>query len=212
MLERPTAIDPLTLPDHAYLTPQDECFYFGEYSARRGYTHSDTNSLILNLKKPVSRRGMTDYHYKDEAIAQVATAILRFVDVGSVTFVPIPPSKSRTDPAYDDRLIRILAACQRQNAQVDYRELLTQTESTTAAHDGTRPRPDQLESIYRVQPVETPLRGTVVLLDDVLTTGCHYVAARNSLQRFFPGQRIMGLFVARRVPEADDIEDLFEKP
>jgi hypothetical protein len=45
------------------------------------------------------------------------------------------------------------------------------------------------------------------LFDDVLTTGAHYRAAAAVLQRAFPEVRIIGLFIARRVPEAVDIED-----
>jgi len=45
------------------------------------------------------------------------------------------------------------------------------------------------------------------LFDDVLTTGAHYRAASAVLQQAFPGVRIIGVFIARRVPEATDIED-----
>jgi predicted amidophosphoribosyltransferase len=45
------------------------------------------------------------------------------------------------------------------------------------------------------------------VVDDVITTGAHYVAMRNVLRREFLGTKIVGLFIARRVPEAVDIED-----
>ena len=45
------------------------------------------------------------------------------------------------------------------------------------------------------------------LFDDVLTTGAHFRAASAVLKQSFPGVRIVGLFIARRVPEAADIED-----
>jgi hypothetical protein len=45
------------------------------------------------------------------------------------------------------------------------------------------------------------------VVDDVVTTGAHFVAMRNMLGREFPDTKIVGLFIARRVPEAADIED-----
>jgi hypothetical protein len=41
----------------------------------------------------------------------------------------------------------------------------------------------------------------------MLTTGAHYRAASSVLKRAYPGVRVIGLFIARRVPEAADIED-----
>jgi len=41
----------------------------------------------------------------------------------------------------------------------------------------------------------------------VLTTGAHFGAASNVLQRTSPGVRVIGVFIARRVPEAADVED-----
>jgi adenine/guanine phosphoribosyltransferase-like PRPP-binding protein len=45
------------------------------------------------------------------------------------------------------------------------------------------------------------------VVDDLITTGAHFVAVRNMLRREFPDIKIVGLFIARRVPEAIDIED-----
>ena len=49
-------IDDLSRFDHKYLTPNDRCFFFGEYAPRLGYEGSKTNDLILNFKKPPDRR------------------------------------------------------------------------------------------------------------------------------------------------------------
>jgi hypothetical protein len=45
------------------------------------------------------------------------------------------------------------------------------------------------------------------VVDDLVTTGAHFVAMSNMLGRQFPGAKIVGLFIARRVPEAVDVED-----
>lgn len=41
----------------------------------------------------------------------------------------------------------------------------------------------------------------------MLTTGAHYRAAHTVLQQAFPGARTIGLFIARRVPEAVDFSE-----
>jgi hypothetical protein len=45
-----TRIDDLTRDDHNHLLPEDECLFFGDYTARKGWAHSATNQLILNFK------------------------------------------------------------------------------------------------------------------------------------------------------------------
>ena len=106
-----TKIDELNLADHYYLEPADECYFIGEYTAGRGYAHSATNQLIYNLKKSVDRRGLAEYRFKEEAIAQAGYALSQFLNptfIQNGTFVPIPPSKSRDDPLYDDRISRVI--------------------------------------------------------------------------------------------------------
>ena len=48
---RLTEIDDLARPDHWYLTPEDDCYFLGEYTARKGFVFSATNQLVLNFKK-----------------------------------------------------------------------------------------------------------------------------------------------------------------
>jgi predicted amidophosphoribosyltransferase len=48
----------------------------------------------------------------------------------------------------------------------------------------------------------------IALFDDVLTTGCHFRAAKSILEKSFHEVEIIGLFIARRAPETMEIEDL----
>lgn len=213
MLERLSLVDELSRADHYYLSDQDHCYYYGEYTAgkgRKSYAHSPTNQLIANLKKPVDRRGLPEWRYKGEAIDRIARAIARDVRVEQVTFIPVPPSKAREHPEYDDRVFQILARCRELRPETDFRELITQTQTTVAAHEtGDRPTPAELEAIYTVNQIgNAPLREYVIVLDDVLTTGCHFVAIRNTLLRVYPAQHIAGIFVARRVPEAPSFGEI----
>ena len=88
---------------------------------------------------------------------------------------------------------------------MDVRELIIQSQSTDAAHESlARPSPEQIQAGYRVDEALTAPEPTIVaIVDDVLTTGAHFRAASVVLAQRFPAVQIMGLFVARRVPDAD---------
>jgi hypothetical protein len=151
--ERLTKVDDLTRPDHFFLTPDDACYFLGEYTARKGYAFSATNQLILNFKKTLDKRGTAQWRYKDRAIGETATAFRTALTGGlldRITLVPIPPSKAKGDPLYDDRLVRMLDAI-RPQPRLDIRELILQRVSTAAVHgQANRPRPDEIQANYAI--------------------------------------------------------------
>jgi len=209
--DRLTRVDDLTRPDHAYLTADDVCYFIGEYTARRGYAYSPTNHLIFNFKKPVDRRGRPEWRYKKQAIRAAARAFRHALHpeaLDRLTFVPIPPSKARGDPLYDDRLTRMLRNI-RPAPLLDIRELVVQTQSTEAAHGrDVRPRPEEIASLYRLDEALTkPMPRIVALVDDLLTTGAHFRAAKSVVSAQFPDVALIGLFIARRAPDTTDLED-----
>ena len=168
-----TAIDDLTRRDHYHLTDADRCFFLGEYTSGAGFGH--TNSLIGNFKKPVDRRGRPEWHYKEQAIARVAMGFrVAFPEhaLERLTLVPIPPSKARGHPLYDDRMVQMLRRI-RAYPPLDVRELIVQTRSMQAAHEGSeRPSPQDLEAAYELEPaLLTPAPQLLVVVDDMLTTG-----------------------------------------
>jgi hypothetical protein len=207
---RLTKIDELTRGDHTYLAPEDICFYLGEYSARKGFAHSATNSLIINLKKPMRLRGSAQWRWKEKAVQDAADALkhaLSGTDLNGITFVPIPPSKAKTDPAYDDRMCRVLAQL---GAGLDIRELVTLKASMMAAHESEdRLRPDELaQHLALDETVCQPPPSRIVIFDDVLTTGCHFRAVRSVLHQRFPEAKFLGIFLARRVPQSLEFEPI----
>jgi hypothetical protein len=213
--QRLTKIDELARPDHHYLAAEDVCYFLGEYTARKGYAFSVTNNLILNFKKKMDRRGKPEWPYKAVAIQRAAAALRASLKDNArqkLTFVPIPPSKAKSDPLYDDRLVQMLRGIW-PGQPIDIRELVIQPASSDAVHDREeRPTPAELEARYVVDQalVAPPPQETIAVVDDVLTTGSHFVAVRNKLRQVFPTANIVGLFIARRVPEAVDLEDFDE--
>ena len=199
-------IDELLLPDHHYLNRDDECFFLGEYTARQGFRFSDTNQLIYNLKKGVERKPLGDYRYKLEAINQVAEYIASISNISEWTVIPVPPSKSKDDPLYDDRLVKILEVAKSINPKVDYRELVTQAGSYRASHlaDGNRQKPEDLALRYRIDDALIGGLRNIIIFDDVLTAGSHFAAMKNFISDNVPDKRVVGLFVARTTRGSDN--------
>jgi hypothetical protein len=209
---RLTKIDDLARPDHYYLTAEDDCYFLGEYTARKGYAFSPTNQLILNFKKPVNVRGTPQWNYKERAIGDIAAEFRTALNgewLDTATLVPVPPSKAKTDPLYDDRLLRMLRAIRPQPGP-DIRELIVQRANMAAAHEQmNRPKPDDIAANYAIdEQFRNPTPQIIGLFDDVLAAGAHFRAASNILKAAYPGVRIIGLFVARRVPEAVDWDEI----
>ncbi len=215
--DRFTEIDDLTREDHCYLRANDKCVFLGEYTAKMGFAHSKTNQLIFNFKKPMDRKGQPEWKYKRRSIQMAAQSLFKAfgnADLREYTFVPVPPSKARNDPMFDDRMMTMLnmvseKVFQSKGYRLDIRELVVQMKSTTAAHDtNMRLKPEELAQLYAVQQnLLEGIQSNIVICDDVLTTGCHFRAMEMEIKSAVSGATIIGLFLARCTPEAIDISD-----
>lgn len=211
-LIRLTEIDETNIGDHARLTAEDACLYLFEYTSGKNYAFSATNSLISNLKKKPSSSSDNELYYKGKAISAAnLRQALNPAWLDTATLVPVPPSKAVDHPDYDRRIERI-ARLIRPN--LDVRPLVTQRESTVAAHEaqpGERVTVDQLLELYEIdEALAAPTPTSIGVLDDVLTAGTHFKAMQQVLGTRFPGVPIIGLFIARRVFPPDHVADAFE--
>jgi hypothetical protein len=209
---RLSKIDDLTRPDHFFLKPEDQCFYLGEYTARKGFQFSETNKLIYNLKKPMDRKGKPGWSYKAKAIEEAghllreATQTVSPTWLSTATLVPIPPSKIKGDPEYDDRVAGVLRSLA-SGIQVDICELVLQHQNMPAAHGSdVRPRlPELIANYFIDEKVAEPMPRVIGIVDDVLTTGAHFKAVQQVLRSRFPSIPSYGIFLARRTPDTSDI-------
>ena len=178
--QRFTEIDALTRPDHYYLNEDDYCLYLGEYTARAGFSHSQTNQHIFNIKAPIRCRGTGRWRWKEQSMSIAARALRAALGkkIGQFTFVPVPPSKSKSDAEYDDRMIRILTQMGK-GFDVDIREMIEQDRNMVPSHeaqqDGIARTPiDDLDDAYSIDNAQCgPTRRYLAVVDDVLTTGAH---------------------------------------
>ena len=218
---RLSLIGDLERPDHVHLPADAVCYFWGEYTPYPNtgglkWNFSPTNRLISNLKKKMDVRGTGQWTYKVAAINQVATAFAAMYNwpvllAMNVAFIPIPPSKARTDPMYDPRMLEILnKMAASQKVQLDIRDCLSSDGRYAASHEtDDRPTPEQLYDALTFSPQEGKpgvRPGLIFLYDDMLTTGAHFVAASRKLREIFPGVSIFGNFGSRRLlPKAEDV-------
>ncbi len=187
------------------MTEEDDCFFLREYTSRVGFSFGGTNSLISNLKKKMDRRDRPEWKHKERAIIQCAEEMsdaLRDEWLERATLVPIPPSKSRDDPMYDDRMVRICNHIQA-GVEVDVREIVYQEGSLEADHEQhevPRRTIGEIAASYRIdenllaEPIEF-----IGIVDDVLTNGRHFQAMKRVLATRLPNVPVQGIFIARRV-------------
>lgn len=205
-----TRIDELTRGEHYYLEQDDACYFFGEYTSRKGYSFSETNQLIANFKKPLSTKGTPQWPHKLSAIAKIGQLYRKLKlpnDGDGIVLVPAPPSKARSDSLYDDRMYQALeqARC------FDVRKLVVQTRTRLPSHacgSGERPRISDLLSLYEIdESLTDPTPKGIFICDDVLTNGTTFKSMQSILRSRFPKALIGGIFVARRALGADDSDD-----
>lgn len=191
-------IDDTNRHDHYYLDEEDECYYLYEYTAGAGWSGGATNQLIHNLQK---KKGDGGYHYKARAIAQCANDFSQAMNekwLAGATLVPVPPSKNKADPLFDDRMVQVCRGIGSPGPS-DVREVVQQINSTDTFKGGHRQSPAELQANYQIVLNELAQASpTIGVIDDVLTTGSHFKAVKAKIVAERPQAKIVGFFVARR--------------
>lgn len=198
-------IDESILQEHSRLEPTDYCYFLGEYASGQGFKFSEMNQVVNNLKKPIDRKHLPEWHFKEQAILKIAYWLMSLNSWDKLkryTWVPIPPSKAKSDPVYDDRLFRILMKVKELEKALDLRELILRKTSRDAAHmpGSKRPTVQELsEDLYVDEMIADPTPEGIVVFDDVITSGASFKAAQSLLQKRYTTVPIIGIFVARNI-------------
>ena len=188
------------------LHAEDRCFYYRDYTVGGGYKCSETNQLIFNLKKtneavfenPALKK------YKDEAICHFVNESCYFFDnlikQGGeipILLVPVPPSSVKSDKAYDDRLMQVVTLLSKRYPSLFIDEALSVTETLQPSHLNGPRRIDAFRSVLKFEKHCSVKPELIVIVDDVITSGAHYIACKSILSKHFPDTDIIGLFWAK---------------
>lgn len=176
---------------------QFSLIYAREYAIGRGFSYSETNSLISNLKaSPLSTNRK---HYKQQAIEHFARELVQLIGETELILIPNPPSKTAIHPEYDDRIVQVARKVETACEGVEVAELLRRSRDAKAASSGGGRTVEKRKSTLQVDADlarELSKRSRAVfLLDDMLTSGSSFEAARQLLEPY--GLDVFGLFWAR---------------
>lgn len=190
---------------------QDELLliYGRIYTSRMGFDYSETNQLIINFKKSPERSNDYELRYKRNAIAQFAREAAAFLERrhrhrrrhSPVTLIPMPPSKTRAHPEYDDRVEQVAQRIEKKLSNVRCCPLLQGIQDVDSYHTRSTPRdPNEIFSIIEVDDNEIfdcDDNEIIYVIDDILTSGAHFTAARRHILECYPDIEVRGLFWAK---------------
>lgn len=186
-------------PDHEEIG----LWYARRYTARESFNYSETNNLIQNFKKPVDRPAQ-ELQYKksaiDKFIGELRLLLKNKIPSRTLYLVPVPCSKSNNHVLYDDRIDQVTKAVGDPDAKNYHFPVLRRVVDSEGLHSGEVRDPqatfDALEIDENVARIYQP-DSTILLIDDVLTTGSTFMGCRNKLLAKFPDARIRGVFWAK---------------
>lgn len=195
---------PLTKYDYnlhprPHLTASDVCYYFMEHTVG-GYAASPNNSKISNFKKPVSVKDTNQWAHKQRAIRDFID------DLGSITFqdkqneimvVPGITSKPRSDSEWDDRIDKVAEGFADKFSHLSIGKIIdTRDAVVPSSHGGGRDMTIiKNNTIWDGHCPEAA--DTIIIVDDVLTTGAHFKAWKEFILENCPNvNKVIGVFWA----------------
>ncbi len=187
------------------LNVNDDCWYAREYIAGGSYQDSETNSLIHNFKKDHEKRCKQEWYYKGEAIKKFAQE-LNYLDFTDNTVIFIPPSYAHDAAEYDDRFEQTLDLLKKTCPNINIQKPIVRTINKEPSHLGG---PRDYQSIRQGLKWNgfTHLTSTVVIIDDLITSGSHFTVCRDMIKEKYPEVPIGGVFWAKRIEKVIEIPD-----
>ena len=191
-----TLIDPF-LHGFQYLTENDVIYYHLDYT-RGGYSQSPANQWVLNYKKGIEHRGEKQWYYKEKAIEKFANLIIQTSINGNVVLLAGPPSKHPNSELFDSRNEDVLNIVHTNTGiPISFNLKAIKDFEPTHIQSGYR-HPDLLRGLYSFEPFEN-VPDIVFIVDDVITSGSHFVVWRDLIHQEHSNVEVRGLYLARTV-------------
>jgi hypothetical protein len=196
-------------PNECYrLTPESRCFAVREYHIREGF-EGYVNQQTVNIKRSIqARRNSSSFqYYFEQSIRNVARDLLMFLKAPNIQpyidlVILLPSSKREDDPEYNDKSHRIADILRSQLGMPVSSTLIEIQASHESAHLGGNRTIDFHFNNLAINGEEEHLISqakTIVLVDDLITSGGHFEGAKARIQVSQLNQTIIGLFWARAI-------------
>jgi hypothetical protein len=195
------------------LAPDDVCFYYYEYTPRRGKWFSQANMVVRDYKasRYEMQRDPGLRARKDSAINFYASVLGGFFetkrlkkngtalsDLGQrIGLVPVPPSALPGSVDYDDRNVRTCELLRDRYGFKVCQDVQT-VHYVGPSHMSSEPRTTE-RSYASLGLIESDARSCefVFVIDDVIASGEHYSAVRRLLRENGYSMFMCGMFLAR---------------
>lgn len=193
------------LPIHLDKESQETCMYAREYVSE-GYKLSYDNQFIFNFKKPVDKKGKPEWRYKERACEQFANDLhnlFKNFNLEHITFVTIPTSKLNSHDQFDPRFEMMneqllkLGNTPETPQRYCYESPIIIKQSVPPAHEGGSRNIDERYNNYQWDGFQNSEPKTLFIVDDVITTGCQFMAYKKLLLEKCPTLQIYGIFCAK---------------
>ncbi len=191
-------LEPIGVEHFPYCLDEDDiCYYARDYTAGGGYTASQANQLIANLKKNPARKGKAEWKYKEQAIAQFARELSTISGLENFVLTCVPPSTDKDDPLYDSRMEDVLRVLHKlRDIAIEFPFSMRQ--SVLASHKGGSRSVEVLYSALEWKGLKSD-NSNIIIVDDVITSGAHFKACARMIRDHIVDANVIGLFWARSV-------------
>jgi hypothetical protein len=189
---------------------QDCDLYYGRiYTVGQDYRFSETNQQIYNLKISPSKIKVNPdrEHFKSQAISKFSSEVMNFLfnenlieEELEYILIPIPPSKPKSHDEYDDRMEKVANDLSRYSDNLRCLPILNTRVDRQSSHTGGS---RDVETIFQSMTIDTELISDgqnidkIFVIDDVLTSGASFSAAKRCLSSYFPNVPVAGIFWAK---------------
>ena len=176
-----------------YLTKDDKYFY-ARWRYEGGYTASYANQLVSNLKITKEKKNSARWKFKVEAVNQFTQEAVSILPPNSSVLL-VHGAKLRDHPEYDMRHEMLEAAFAAHGMKVITPIKLRESKDSVHMVDDSSLRdPKTLEANLEWTGTIASDTKSIFILDDVITSGGHFKAYKNLINRYAPGIEVTGVF------------------
>ena len=188
------------LHSHSHIKNNDRCIYAREYKSHKGFQGGRTNQLILNFKKPVSKKRTPEWKHRIDAVTVFRKEVEQvFKPDSRATITAVPNSILKTDPEYDNRFEDLFEELLKTRPLLNVEWPVEIKKTIPPARHGGPRNPEDIKKNYIWKGFNEKIIKRLCIFDDVLVKGAHFRAMSDFLRGNGYEGKIIGVFWSRAV-------------